>query len=67
MLKHFNPIFSSDKTLTNNLAFNIGFPMATSTIAKTYPYHFAKNEDPHGFLYGFETGMNGPIIFDPFF
>lgn len=67
MLKHFNPIFTSDKSLTNNLAFNIGFPMATSAIAKTYPYHFAKNEDPRGFLYGFETGMNGPIIFDPFF
>lgn len=65
LFKYFNPIFSKDKLLTNNLEFNIGFPISTTSFALGYPYHYSTNDDENGFLYGYELQMNGRILLNP--
>lgn len=67
MFKYFNPIFNHDYLISNTFEDNIGFPISTSSFALTYPYYFSTNEDLNGFLYGYETNMNGRIIFNPWF
>lgn len=66
IFKYMNPIFNKDNLLSNTLEFNIGFPISSSAMALTYPYHFSTNEDKNGFLYGYEMNMNGRILFNPF-
>lgn len=67
LFKYFNPIFSKDARLTNTLNLNVGYPISTTSFALTYPYHYSYLEDPNGFLYGYETNLNGAIVLDPFF
>lgn len=65
LFKYMNPIFSKDNILSETLEFNIGFPMSTTSLALTYPYHFSTNEDKNGFLYAYEMNMKGRILFNP--
>jgi len=67
LFKYFVPFFTKGELLTNNLEFNVGFPIPATDFALLYPYHYSYLDDENGYLYGFEKNMGGRIIFNPFY
>ena len=60
------PLWIENK-LQSDIAYNLGVPLPSGSIAGMWPYVFETLKDPRGFLLGKELNNGGAIIFDPMF